>query len=109
MILPALNTYGHENGWVPVFVTQSGRHRNSIECAKMVPSDPKLNALQGTGLQIWIGPLVFPLFWCEMTTKCQNFTKFQHFLNLASICDVIFRRKYAKLGIIRKHVAQQMR
>ena len=29
--------------------------------------DPKFNALQGPGPQIWIKPLVFPLFWNEMT------------------------------------------
>ena len=79
LILPALNTYGHENAWVPVFVTQSGRHRSLIKCIIMVPSDPKLNGLQGTGLRIWIRPLVFPVFGNEMT-KIAIFTKFQHFL-----------------------------
>ena len=73
MILPALKTYGHGNGWVPVFlVTQSGRLRNPIKCIKLVPSDPKLNALEGTGLRIWIGPLFFPLYWNEMK-KMSNF------------------------------------
>ena len=105
MVLPALNTYWHENGWAPVFVTQSGRHRNPIKCTKMVPSDPKVNALQVSGFTILIEPLVFPLFWNEMTKKCQIFTKFQRCLTFTNIYDVIFRRKYAKPGSIRKYVA----
>ena len=80
-ILPALNTFGHGNGWVPVcLVTQFARHWNPIKCTKMVPSDPKLNAFQGTELRIWIGPLVFPLFWNEMTKNVIFLN--QHFLTL---------------------------
>ena len=37
--------------------------------------------------------------------KCQIFTRFQHFLTLTYTYGIIFRRKYAKLDIIRKHVA----
>ena len=81
MILPALNTYGHGNGWVPIFlVTQSGRHMNPIKCTKIVPSDPKLNVLQGTGLGIWIGPLILPLFWNEMTKNVNFWQNFNIFL-----------------------------
>ena len=106
MILLALNTYGHENGWVPIFiVTQSGRNRNPIKCTKMIPSDQKLNAPQGTGLESWIGPLVFPRFWNEITKNVIFFTKFHHFFTFTYTYDVIFRRKYAKPDIIRSHVA----
>ena len=42
-----LNTYGHVNGWAPfLLVTQSGHHRNTIKCTKIVPSDPKLKDLE---------------------------------------------------------------
>ena len=79
MILPALNTYGHVMAGYPFFVTQSGRHGNPLECTKMVPSDPKLNALQGTGLGIWKGRLVFPLFLNEMTKNVNFLQSFNIF------------------------------
>ena len=69
-----------EKAGYPFLVTQYGRHRNPIKYTKIVPSDPKSNALKGTGLRIWIGLLVFPLFWNEMTKNVKFLQDFNIFL-----------------------------
>ena len=62
-----------------------------------MPFDPKSNALEGTGLRIWVGRLVFPLFWNEVT-KMSNFYKILTFSDFNIDYDVIFGLKYAKPG-----------
>ena len=80
MILPALNTYGHENGWVPVFcdsiwtpqesdkMNQNGTIRPIIECFS----------------RNWAPNLAryfsFPLFWNEMTKNANFYKSFNIFL-----------------------------
>ena len=117
MILHALNTYCHGNGWGPVFqVTQSGRHSKPIKCTKIVPSERKLNVLQGTGLRIWIGPLVFTLFWNEIG-KMSNFYKISIFsyFNIdlwryfyTQICKTGYHSKACGIGRAMKVTASRL-
>ena len=74
-----VNAMWYDLGYV-FRLTQSGRHRNPIKCTKKVASERKLNALQGTGLRIWMGPLVFPLFWNEIEKNVKFLQNFNIFL-----------------------------
>ena len=64
----------------PFFSDSIWTPQESDKMTEIVPSDPKLNALEGTGLRIWIGPFVYPLFWNEMTKNVKLLPNFNIFL-----------------------------
>ena len=105
MILPALNTYGHGNGWVPFFSDSIWTPQESDKMHQNSVIRPKIECPWRNWAQNLDRALSFSSFLEWNDKKCQFFTRFQHFLTLTYTYGIIFRRKYAKPDIIRKHVA----
>ena len=85
-------------------LTQPGRHKNSIMCAKIVSCVPELNALQNPGFRVWVLRLFVSPFLNEIA-KTGKLYKKSSFLKIKLTCDASFGRKCANLGIIRQFVA----